>query len=162
VLIGVVAALLLVFTVQIRRSEPGSPPPAMMAYIVGPPPPPPPPPGASPQPGDWEPPRDFVKCPAIAYQAARAPSRIINKKPIYPPAARNAGISGVVIVSVMIDTNGDVAAAKVVRSIHLLDQAALDAVRGWRFTRTVDNGAPVCIVMTVTVDFPRDPRPSTR
>jgi periplasmic protein TonB len=160
VLIGVVAALLLVFTVQIRRSEPGPPPPAMMAYVVGPPPPPPP--GASPQPGDWEPPRDFVKCPTIAYQGVRAPSKIVDKKPTYPLAARNAGVSGVVIVSVMIDTNGDVAAAKVVRSIPLLDRAALDAVRGWRFTRTAANGAAVCVAMTVTVDFAREPRPSTR
>jgi TonB family protein len=156
VLIGVVAALLLVFTVQIRRSEPLTTPPAMMAYIVGPPPP------ADARGGDWEPPRDFVKCPTIAYQGVRAPSRIIDKKPIYPPTARNAGVGGVVILSVMIDTNGDVAAAKVVRSIPLLDRAALDAVRGWKFTRTTASGAPVCVVMTVTVDFTREPRPSTR
>jgi protein TonB len=159
VLIGVVAALLLVFTVQIRRSEPGPPLPAMMGYIVGPPPPPP---GASPQPGEWEPPRDFVTCPTVAYQGVRAPSKIVDKKPIYPPAARNAGVSGVVIVSVMIDTNGDVAAARVVRSIPLLDRAALDAVRGWKFTKTAADGAPVCLAMTVTVDFAHEPRRSTR
>jgi TonB family protein len=68
----------------------------------------------------------------------------------------------VVIVSVMIDTNGDVAAAKVVRSIPLLDRAALDAVRGWKFTRTTARGAPVCVAMTVTVDFARELRRSTR
>jgi TonB family protein len=158
VLIGVVAALMLVFTVQIRRSEPGPSPPAMMGYVAAPPPP-----ASGPPSGDWEPPRDFVKCPAIAYQGARAPSRIADKKPIYPPAARNAGISGVVIVQVLIDKRGDVAAAKVVRSIPLLDGAALDAVRGWKFSRTTAaDGAAVCVAMTVTVDVPRDPRRSTR
>jgi protein TonB len=41
----------------------------------------------------------------------------------------------------------------VLRSIQLLDQAAVDAVRQWRFTPTLLNGEPVPIVMTVTVDF---------
>jgi TonB family protein len=155
VLIGIVAALMLVFTVQIRRSEPLPAPPAMMAYVAGPPPAPGPP-------SDWELSRDVVKCPTIARQGVRAPSRIVDKRPTYPPAARNAGIGGVVIVGVVIDKSGAVAAAEVVRSIPLLDGAALDAVRGWKFTRTTANGAPVCVAMTVTVDFPREPRRSMR
>ena len=43
--------------------------------------------------------------------------------------------------------------AKVLRSIPLLDTAALDAVRKWRFTPTLLNGKAVAVVMTVTVDF---------
>jgi protein TonB len=41
----------------------------------------------------------------------------------------------------------------VLRSIPLLDGAALEAVRQWRFTPTLLNGQPVPIVMTVTVAF---------
>ena len=39
------------------------------------------------------------------------------------------------------------------RSEKLLDQAAMDAVKQWRFTPTLLNGQPVPIVMTVTVGF---------
>ena len=43
--------------------------------------------------------------------------------------------------------------AKVLRSIPLLDAAALDAVRQWVFTPTTLNGQPVPVIMTVTVNF---------
>jgi protein TonB len=39
------------------------------------------------------------------------------------------------------------------KSIPLLDQAALDAVKQWEFVPTLMNGAPVPIMMTVTVNF---------
>jgi len=42
---------------------------------------------------------------------------------------------------------------KILRSVQLLDQAAIDAVRQWRFTPTLLSGEPVPVVMTVTVDF---------
>jgi protein TonB len=40
---------------------------------------------------------------------------------------------------------------KLLRSIPLLDHAAIDAVRQWRFTPTLLNGRPVPVIMTVTV-----------
>jgi len=43
--------------------------------------------------------------------------------------------------------------ARVLRSIPLLDQAALDAVRQWEFSPTLLNGVPVAVIMTVTVQF---------
>ena len=58
-----------------------------------------------------------------------------------------------VILEAVIDARGNVTTVKVLRSIQLLDQAAVDAVRQWRFTPTLLNGEPVPIVMTVTVDF---------
>ena len=45
------------------------------------------------------------------------------------------------------------AGCKVLRSIPLLDQAALDAVRQWEFTPTLLNNVPVPVIMTVTVQF---------
>jgi protein TonB len=41
----------------------------------------------------------------------------------------------------------------VLRGIPLLDDAAADAVRQWRYTPTLLNGVPVAVVMTVTVNF---------
>jgi len=62
-------------------------------------------------------------------------------------------VQGVVILEAVIDTNGDVADARILRSIPMLDQAAVDAVRQWRFTPTLLNGVPVQVIMTVTVNF---------
>jgi protein TonB len=59
----------------------------------------------------------------------------------------------VVILEAVIDAQGRVESVRVLRSIALLDQAAADAVRQWRFTPTLLNGEPVPIVMTVTVNF---------
>jgi protein TonB len=41
----------------------------------------------------------------------------------------------------------------VLRSVPLLDQAALDAVRQWEYEPTLLNGVPVPVIMTVTVNF---------
>jgi protein TonB len=62
-------------------------------------------------------------------------------------------VQGVVIVEAIIDAAGDVVEARVLRSIPLLDEAALEAVQQWRFTPTVVDGVPQAVVMTVTVNF---------
>lgn len=72
---------------------------------------------------------------------------------VYPPEALAAGIEGVVIAEVVVNESGDVADAKVVRSIPLLDDEALRTVRNWHFKPTLVNGQPVPIRMTVTVNF---------
>jgi TonB family protein len=105
-----------------------------------PPPPPPPPPG-------W------------AAGAIRVggqmppPTKTKHVNPVYPPIAESARVQGVVILETIIGPDGKVQDARVLRSIPLLDQAALDAVKQWEFTPTLLNGSPVPIVMTVTVQF---------
>ena len=73
--------------------------------------------------------------------------------PIYPPIAQSARVQGVVIIEATIGPDGAVKDAKVLRSIPLLDAAALDAVKQWQFTPTLLNGVPVPVIMTVTVQF---------
>jgi protein TonB len=58
-----------------------------------------------------------------------------------------------VIIEALIGESGKVQDARVLRSIPLLDQAALDAVRQWAFTPTLVNGSAVPVIMTVTVNF---------
>jgi protein TonB len=82
-----------------------------------------------------------------------APTKIKHVDPVYPVEAQRAGVTGVVIIEVTIDAGGSVARAKVLRSVPLLDAAALDAVRQWKYKPTMLNGAPISIVMTVTVTF---------
>ena len=52
-----------------------------------------------------------------------------------------------------IGTDGRVETAHVLKSIPLLDEAALDAVKQWEFTPTLMNGQAVPITMTTTVNF---------
>jgi periplasmic protein TonB len=83
----------------------------------------------------------------------RPPTKIRNVPPMYPQEALDARVQGVVIMEVTIDEQGRVSDARVLRSIPLLDQAAIDAVRQWEFTPTLLNGEPVPVIMTVTVQF---------
>jgi protein TonB len=103
------------------------------------PPPPPPPPA----------PRDPVRL----YRGMQMPRKVFNVDPGYPTLARSAHVEGVVILEAVIDATGKVESVRVLRSIPPLDQAAVDAVRQWRFTPTLLSGVPVPVVMTVTVNF---------
>ena len=61
-------------------------------------------------------------------------------------------MQGIVIIEATIGEDGRVINARILRSVPLLDQAALDAVRQWQFTPTLLNGVPVPVIMTVTVN----------
>jgi protein TonB len=82
-----------------------------------------------------------------------APVKTRDVRPVYPAIAQTARVQGVVIIEATIGPNGAVQAATVLRSIPLLDQAALDAVRQWQFTPSFLNGVAVPVIMTVTVNF---------
>jgi TonB family protein len=83
------------------------------------------------------------------------PKKIKDVQPVYPAIARSSGVSGVVTIEATIGPDGKVVDAKVVRSIPLLDQAALDAVRQWEYLPTMLNGRPVPVLVTVTINFTR-------
>jgi protein TonB len=103
-------------------------------------PPPPPPPVKPPEP---------VRIGGII----RAPERIGYLSPVYPPIAQAARIQGVVIIEATIGIDGRVINARLLRSVAMLDEAALAAVRQWTYTPTTLNGVPVPVIMTVTVNF---------
>lgn len=105
-------------------------------------PPPPPPPAPDPQTRAVRPGGQI-----------RQPAKIHDVAPLYPAIAQAARVSGIVIIQATIGVDGEVVEATVLRSVPLLDQAALAAVRQWRYTPTRLNGEPVAVVMTVTVNF---------
>ena len=72
----------------------------------------------------------------------RAPQKIVDVAPVYPPVAQRARVEGVVILEAVIDAQGRVASVRVLRSIALLDQAAAEAVKQWRFTPALLNPSP--------------------
>jgi len=64
-----------------------------------------------------------------------------------------AGVHGTVILELTIGEDGAVSNVRVLRSIPLLDAAAVDAARKWRYTPTLLNGRAVSIILTATVPF---------
>jgi protein TonB len=83
----------------------------------------------------------------------RPPQKVTDVAPVYPAIARAAHVEGIVILEAVIGEDGAVRDVHVLRSISLLDGAATEAVRQWRFTPTLLNGEPVPVVMTITVAF---------
>ena len=83
----------------------------------------------------------------------RQPQKVHHVAPVYPEIARSARVSGIVILEATLAEDGSVRDVRVLRSVPLLDAAAVAAVREWRFTPTLLNGTPVAVVMTVTVAF---------
>jgi periplasmic protein TonB len=83
----------------------------------------------------------------------RIPIKTVHVNPVYPVIAQSARIQGIVIVEATISPEGRIINARILRSVPLLDQAALDAVRQWEFTPSQLNGVPVPVIMTVTVQF---------
>jgi TonB family protein len=81
------------------------------------------------------------------------PRKTVHVSPIYPDEALRARVQGVVIVEARIEADGTILHARILRSIPMLDQAALDAVRQWEFTPTLQDGRPVPVMMTMTVQF---------
>ena len=89
----------------------------------------------------------------IRVSALQAPRKIKDVAPRYPAIAQASRVEGVVILEAVISEDGSVQDVRVLRSKTLLDDAAVEAVRQWRFTPTLLGGQPVPVVMTVTVSF---------
>jgi TonB family protein len=81
------------------------------------------------------------------------PRKIRDVRPEFPAEAKAAGMQGVVVIEVRIGTDGSVLDAKILQSVPVFDNAALTAVRQWKFEPPLLNGAPVDVVTTVTVNF---------
>lgn len=82
-----------------------------------------------------------------------APKRTKSVAPVYPPEAQAQGLRGIVILELVVDTEGRVASADVVRSVPPFDESALTAVRQWEYEVTKVDGRPVRVKMTVPISF---------
>jgi protein TonB len=81
------------------------------------------------------------------------PRKIVDVRPLYPEIARAARVEGTVIMEAVLDTNGRVTQLRVLKTVPMLEQAAVDAVRQWRYTPSLYGGHPVSVLMTITVRF---------
>jgi protein TonB len=85
----------------------------------------------------------------------KEPRLISSALPVYPIGARQAGVEGDVVVNTTIDKNGSVVGMKVVSGPVLLRQAALDALRRWKYEPSRLDGQPVAVEMQVIIKFRR-------
>lgn len=81
------------------------------------------------------------------------PRKTYDVAPIYPEAMRQSGVAGVVILEVVLATDGSVSGVKVLRGVApAIDLAALEAAKQWRYEPVSLNGVPVPAVFTATVN----------
>jgi protein TonB len=89
-------------------------------------------------------------------QVSRPPSVLEQVQPQYPRMARSRGIEGLVLVRIIIGTDGRVEPehTRVIRSVPALDAAAVSAVSRWRFSPALGrSGRPVRVIIEVPVQF---------
>lgn len=103
--------------------------------------------------GGAPPPPPVPQPPVRVGGVIRTPQKARHVDPVYPQMAILSRTEGVVIIEATIGADGQIVNARVLRSVALLDQAALDAVRQWQYMPTLLNGVPVPVIMTVTVSF---------
>lgn len=82
-----------------------------------------------------------------------SPKKTKHVNPVYPEDAREAWVTGVVVLEAEIDPGGLVEKLHVLRSIPILDLAAFDAVRQWTYEPTLLDGVAVSVVMTIPISF---------
>ncbi|MGH9743803.1 MAG: TonB family protein [Candidatus Acidiferrum sp.] len=81
-------------------------------------------------------------------------ARLISEvAPIYPVMAKNQHVSGDVVVDALIDATGRVTTMKVISGPTLLHQAAMNALRHWKYQPATLDGKAVAMHLTVTLQF---------
>jgi TonB family protein len=148
------------------RSDDSLPVPATPTSIEqaipdAPPPPPPPPPPArtsssrtQPGPAAKRPPVGRSEAPPSApIRVSEQPRKTRHVNPVYPRDALAARVQGVVILECTVSPRGKVVHVETLRSVPMLDAAAIEAVKQWEYTPTLLNGVPVPVILTVTVNF---------
>jgi TonB family protein len=93
------------------------------------------------------------RSPARVGSQVAEPKKLKHVAPRYPEDARRAGLTQAVVLECVIDPRGAVSRVDVLDGVPPLTDAALSAVRQWRYTPTLLDGVAVPVIMTVTVNF---------
>jgi TonB family protein len=83
----------------------------------------------------------------------KEPQLVMKSAPNYPAMATRASVEGDVTVDAVIDTTGKLTSMKVVSGPLLLQQAALDSLRTWKYQPALLNDKPVPVQTSITVKF---------
>jgi protein TonB len=112
---------------------------------VAPPPPPPPPPAPVPAP--------LRTSPVRVGGLVQEPKIVNLVPPVYPPLASRARVTGTVILEAILTAEGTVDEIRVISGHPLLNEAAIDCVKQWRYEPTYLNSVPVPVILTAKVTF---------
>ncbi|MGC8916783.1 MAG: energy transducer TonB [Thermoanaerobaculum sp.] len=100
------------------------------------------------------PPPEPEEGPLVPSGELREPRRIVFVEPVYPEIARKVGVEDTVILQLVVAKDGSVKDIRVLRPGRMgLTEAALEAVRQWRYEPSTLNGRPVEVLLSVTVRF---------
>jgi TonB family protein len=89
----------------------------------------------------------------VAGQDVVPPKNTVYIEPVYPDAARRAGVQGLVVLEFVVDSKGEPGRIRVLRSIPPLDPAALESVKKWRYEPTLVDGVAREVILRVPVAF---------
>jgi TonB family protein len=98
----------------------------------------------------------------VAGQDVEVPKKVVHVNPKYPPSGLSARLQGLVVLQVVIDTEGRPAEVTVLRGKSTFNQAAVDAVKQWRYEPTVREGVPVAVTTVEPIEFLLDDGPGIR
>ncbi len=85
----------------------------------------------------------------------KPPALISSVLPAYPQLARDTGVEGNVVIDTVVGKDGSVTSEKVISGPVLLRQAALEALRTWKYQPPMLNGQPISMEIVVTIRFHR-------
>jgi TonB family protein len=111
--------------------------------------------------GQPSPPEDVPGFGDHGLYVAELPEVIKKVPPVWPDEARRQGVTGTVMVQALVGKDGLVKDARVVKSIPLLDAAAVECVRQWVFTPAQNAGKPVAVWVAIPVKFGEGQGPGT-
>jgi periplasmic protein TonB len=98
-----------------------------------------------------------VQAAASAISAGVAAGMLIHRtEPVYPPIARAAHSSGTVVLAAVVTRAGTLQGVRVISGPSMLRQAALDAVKTWRYRPYLLNNQPVDVETTISIVFRLD------
>ena len=93
------------------------------------------------------------KRPVRVGHGVKAPRLILGPQPVYPILARQARISGAVVIDAVIDTRGNIVEMRTVSGHPILALAAMEALRHWKYEPTILGGEAIPIELLVTLTF---------
>ena len=132
--------------VQKTRARQAIPEGTLVNLNVPPPPPPPPPPGGVKEPIKW-----VYAQTEVTAASGKAPVRTKDVRPIYAPMVIASGYQGQVVLEASVDARGRVGQVRVIKSVPMLTQATIDAVRQWEFDpASVTENASITVTATFT------------
>lgn len=88
-----------------------------------------------------------------AVNTSREAKLLTSTRPVYPAEAKESNVQGSVTISANVDASGRVTGARALTGPFLLREAAVNAVKQWKYSPALVNGSPAASLVVVSVEF---------